>query len=905
VVVAPIGAGGMGEVYRARDTKLNRDVALKILPDAFANDPDRLARFTREAQTLAALNDPHIAHIHGLEEQNGVRALAMEFVDGEDLAERLTRGPIPLDESLAIAKQIVEGLEAAHDQGIIHRDLKPANIKLTPDGVIKILDFGLAKAIDPMASSPAAAALTHSPTITTPAAMTAAGMILGTAAYMAPEQAKGRPVDKRADVWAFGCVLFEMLTARRAFEGEDLTDVIAAVVRGEPDWTALPRETPEQIKLLLKRCLDKDRRSRIADVSTIRFLLTETLAPAAAAPAAAPAVTAKPRHRAHVPLAAVLGLTAGLLVATAAWAYVRSGDRPPQPMRFAIVPPPAQPLLTDFPDHDIAITPDGTHIVYRGGSSTQQAQLFVRAIDQLDARALPGIPPFIEPFVSPDGQWIAFFTGSTIMKVSITGGPPIVLCTYRGDPRGASWGPDGTIVFATSDSTIGLQSVPAGGGEPKTMSTPDRAHGEVDDVFPYVLPGGKAVLFTVTSTVSAVGQIGVLDLTTGQRKVLIRGGMQAHYVDPSSGSGPGYLVYAAGGTLRGVRFDLKRLEVISDPVPIVEQLMTASTGEANFALSKNGTLVYVPGGVGGGQSARRSLVWVDRKGKEEPIKAPPRAYMYPRISPDGTRVALDIRDQENDVWVWDLARETLTRLTFDPTQDRLGIWTPDGKRIIFSSERKGGASLFWQPADGTGTAEQLTTGSDTTVQFPGSVSPDGTRMVLREDGPKTGRDVSVLALDGKSKATPLIQTTFFEENPEISPDGHWLAYQSNDSGQDQIFVRPFPNVNGGRWQISTAGGTRPAWARNGKELFYLNPMRVLTTVPVKLTDTTFSAGNPSHVFETPYAVPQSARTYDVSPDGQRFLMIKDAEASAATTAPSGMVVVLNWFEELKARVPVK
>lgn len=443
-------------------------------------------------------------------------------------------------------------------------------------------------------------------------------------------------------------------------------------------------------------------------------------------------------------------------------------------------------------------------------------------------------------------------------------------------------------------------SVPAGGGDPKVLTKPDPAHGEADHVFPFVLPGGKAVLFTVTAQGQAAGQaensqIAVLDLKSGQRKILIRGGSHAEYVET------GHLVYAAAGSLRAVRFDLKALEVLSDAVPVVEQVMTVVSGEAQFTVSRTGTLVYVPGSVGGLQGPQLSLVWVNRQGREEPINAPPRAYMYPRLSPDGARVALDIRDQENDIWVWDLTRQTLTRLTFDPGLDRAPVWTPDGRRVIFSSQRGGvvgGGNVFWQLADGTGTVERLTTSPD--AQYPSSIAPDGTRVVFRGDGPKTGRDLSVVVLGSTPRAETLLQTTFNEENGEISPDGHWLAYQSNESGQEQIYVRPFPKVDAGRWQISPAGGSRPLWARSGRELFYLDANSVLTAVPVRTTPG-FSAGNPAKVFDTRYAVPQNARTYDVSPDGQRFLMIKDnATAGPASNAtPASMVVVLNWFEELK------
>ena len=745
-----------------------------------------------------------------------------------------------------------------------------------------------------------------SPTITTPA-MTQAGMILGTAAYMSPEQAKGRTVDKRSDVWAFGCVCFEMLTGTRAFEGEDVADTLANVLKREPDWTALPADVPDQIRLLIKRCLEKDRKARISDVGVARFLLTETMPTHAAA-----AVTATgPASRRRIVAAASVTLLVGAAVAAlATWALTRPAPATRQPMRFALVPPAAQALAINGTDRDLVLSPDGTHLVYVAGSDSH---LMVRAIDQLDAVPLRGITGARHPFLSPDGRWVGFFTGAggELRKVSIAGGPALPLCPITGGPRGASWGPDDTIVFATNDAT-GLLRVSAAGGEPKVLTTPDTAHGEVDHLFPSVLPSGRAVLFTITAAGPIDNaQVAVLDLTTGHYKTLIHGGSQAEYVDP------GYLVYAVAGTLRAVRFDAVKLEVLSDPVPVVDQVTTLVTGAAEYSVSRQGALVYVAGGATG---VARQLVWVTRQGHEDPIAAaPPRAYAYPRLSPDGTRVALDIRDQEQDIWIYDLARQTLTRLTDSPAVNVNPVWMPDSKRVIFGSARAGGQNLFWQAADNTGTVERLTTSPNT--QFPTSISPDGTRLIVQEVVPKTGRDLRVLQMEGPSSALragpstaigtsprqtePLVQTTFAEDNGEISPDGHWLAYQSNESGQNQISVRPFPNVDSGHWTISTSGGARPLWARSGKELFYLDGTNAVTAVPIQTTPT-FSVGNPTKLFDNGrYVAAGIGRSYDVSLDGQKFLMIKaTANGDQTSTSPS-MVVVLNWTEELKARVPTK
>jgi serine/threonine-protein kinase len=595
---------------------------------------------------------------------------------------------------------------------------------------------------------------------------------------------------------------------------------------------------------------------------------------------------------------------AGIGVAAAAfWAIAKLTPAPKlQPMRFAIVPSAAQPLIVSGFDRNLDVSPDGTHVVY----VTTQGQLMVRAIDQLEAEPLRGIEGARTPLFSPDGKWIGFFQGTTeLKKVSVSGGPAITLCRTGNAPRGASWGSDDTIVFATSDSSTGLLSVPAGGGDPTVLSKPDAAHGERDHVFPSWLPGGRAVLFTIAATGPIEdAQIAVLDLKTGQRRTLIRGGSHAVYVDPSTGSGQaGYLVYGVGGTLRAIRFDPARLEVLGDAVPVVEQVVMVGTGAAEFSVSRTGALVYVPGSAAGGGGAMRSLVLVGRNGREEAIKAPPRAYQFPRLSPDGTRLAVSINDKENDVWIWDFSHETLTPLTFDPALDHFPTWTPDGRRIVFVSTRAGVSNVFAQQADGTGTVERLTTSANS--QLAPSMSPDGTQIVVTEQAPKTGNDLTLIHV-GKPQSEPLVSTTFSEFLSEISPDGHWLAYVSNESGRNEIFVRPFPNVNGGRWQVSTAGGNRPAWARSGKELFYGAGDGSIMVVPVQ-AGSSFSYGNAVKLFEwRTLAAPGAGRTYDVSRDGQRFLMVKEAGGeNASAAASSNIVVVLNWTEELKARVPSK
>jgi eukaryotic-like serine/threonine-protein kinase len=778
---SPLGAGGMGEVYRPRDGRLNRDVAIKVLPDLFAHDPERLARFRREAQVLAALNHPNIAHIHGFEDSNGIHALVMELVDGPTLAERISEGPIPLVDALPLAKQIAQALEAAHDQGIIHRDLKPANIKVREDGTVKVLDFGLAKLAAPETSDAGAGAFGQSPTITSPAA-TLAGVILGTAAYMSPEQAKGRVADKRSDVWAFGAVLYEMLTGRRAFQGDDVSDTLASVLKSDPDWNALPAEVPLHLRTLLQRCLAKDRRLHVTDISTALFLMNESASLVSAAPVViGQPVSSLPRpplwRRLLMP--AVASIVIAAAVGTAVWLAMRPGAG--RVTRFALSPTGPAALSVDNQSIDLTITPDGTHIVYKGAGTTG-TRLFVQALEQLEPTVLAGPITPRAPFSSPDGQSIGFVDTSnarpTLKRVAITGGPALVLCGLDGASRGITWSGDDTIIFATSAPMTGLQRVSAAAGVPTVLTKPNHEAGESDHLWPQVLPGGKAVLFTITPISGGIdaSQVAVVDLGTLTQKILLRGGSQAHYV-PS-----GHLVYAAAGTLRAVAFDLNRLETIGAPVPVLSSVTTLPNGTAEFDIAADGTLVYVPGA---SVARARMLVWVDRQGHEEAIKAPARSYVHPRLSPDGTRVAVDIFDQENDIWVWEFARETLTRVTFDPGLDQLPVWMPDGRRVVFTSQAGGGfGSLFWQEVDGTGTPEPLTRSSN--AQRPSAVSADGTRVLFAEGRAASSADIMMLTLNKDRHVEPLLHTQYAELNGEISPDGRWLAYDSSDSGSSRF-----------------------------------------------------------------------------------------------------------------------
>jgi len=902
-VTALIGAGGMGEVYRARDTRLHRDVAIKVLPESFAGDPDRLARFQREAQVLASLNHPNIAIIHGLEESGGVRALVMELVDGDTLADRIARGPIPLDEALPIATQIVDALEAAHEAGVVHRDLKPANVKITPSGQVKVLDFGLAKLVDRQPqgghhvqdgrSVRLQPDLTEAPTITSPAMMTGIGMILGTAAYMSPGQARGKPVDKRADIWAFGCVLYEMLTGRRAFEDEDVSMTLSKVLQREPDFDALPTDTPASVRQALRLCLKKDPRQRVQAIGDVRLAMQgafEDVAPRSAESPAAPALQVWQRPLPAALVVAVVAAVTGLAV----WGAVRPDPPAPRLARFEIPLPASETLALAASDHDLAVSPDGTHVVYRV-SSAGRSFLAVRAIDELTTRPLQGTDNTVyAPFISPDGAWVGFSDegDGTLKRVSILGGPAVRICVTGAGAAGiagASWGEDGTIVFSTGTSG-GLRRVAAIGGEPEELTK--LASGQTQHAWPEMLPGGRALLFTILGGGIENAQIAVLDLETGQQKVLLPGGSYPRY------SSTGHIVYGIGGTLRAVPFDLERLEVTGTAVPVLDGVVTKASGAADFAVALDGALVYLSGEA---TTLRRRLVWVDRMGREELLPAPERTYFYPRISPDGTRVAVFIGDQEGDIWTWDFARQTLTRLTFDPAQDTYPLWMPDGRRLIFASARSGVENLFWQAADGAGAVERLTESPD--AQVPHAITPDGTRIVFREAATTTGNDLMLMPLQPPRRAQPLVQTMFNERNAEIGPDGRWLAYESNESGRLEIYVRPFPEVGGGRWQVSTGGGRTPLWSRNGQELFYLSLEGVVMGVRVQARSS-WSSSTPERVLQGQYfyAAPGVGRTFDIAPDGRRFLMIQGGSDAAA--APQNRIFfVQHWVEELKRLVP--
>jgi serine/threonine protein kinase len=900
-----LGAGGMGQVYRARDTKLNRDVALKVLPDVFTDDPKRLALFTREAHMLASLNHPGIGGIYGLEDTGAVHALVLELVDGPTLADRLERGPIPLDEALLIANQIAQALAAAHDRSIIHRDLKPANVKVQDDGTVKVLDFGLAShaewsptAVDGQQARGDSASTNNQGSrvdqLKSPA-VSQVGVVLGTAAYMSPEQVKGRALDKRSDVWAFGCLLYEMLTARRAFAGSDFDATLASVLKQDPEWQALPPDLPESIRTLLARCLTKDRRQRIADMAIVIYVLDEGGRPSSGTKGAA---LRSRVPRPHLAAAAMWLALGALLSGVVGWTILQPRTREtPGPTRLSLVTSAEQPLSFHGINTDIAISPDGGDVVYRSGNATEW-QLLVRPLRDLQARPLPNTTSGSAPFFSPDGKSIGFAGGAQLKRTAAGGGPATLICRIVGAAlRGAHWGPNDTVVFADSDPATGVLSVPASGGQPKVLTTPDAAQGERDHWFPFMLPNGRGVLFTIASDKPDAARIAVLDLRTGHRKTLIEGGSDARYVSS------GHLVYVAAGTLRAVRFDPATLDVLSDPVPVVDHVMARPGGAGNFAVSTNGTLIYVANDTGTQIWPSRSLVWVDRQGREQPIPAPPRAYASPRLSPDGTRIAMEIRDGEPTVWIYDLRRKNLQRVSTEAFVERNPLWTPDG-RLLVSSNRGGVPNVYRVAADGSGTAEPLT--SSKWGQYTSSISRNGSHLFLTQLSPYA--DITVFA--GAARALDVLIKN--GKSPEVSPSGRWLAYQAvyppPEARQiDEIYVRPFPNVEGDRVQVSIDGGTRPAWDPSGREMFYLDRRNRLTAVSVQARGSTLTVGVPKPLLESAYfadAGPAPGRPYDLSPDG-RFLMIKETATNDGRATRASITVVQNWFEELQRLVRPK
>ncbi len=875
-ITGKLGRGGMGEVYRADDTNLSRNVAIKVLPDEFAQDAERLARFQREAQALASLSHPNIATLYDLEESDRKRFIVMELVEGQTLAQRLQEGPIPVEEALEVCGQIAEGLEAAHEKGVVHRDLKPANVMITPGGKVKILDFGLALADQ---EQPSGAGETQT-------LLTRPGVVLGTTAYMSPEQAKGKPSGKRADIWAFGCILYECLTGRRAFDGETDTDCLASIIEGEPDWEILPAATPSKIKDLLHRCLHKDPGGRQHDIGDARIEIAE------AAQARSVPVAVRRPARVWILAAFLGGLVLAAAAALIAW-HLRQAPSPP--IVRSVVKIESQHWLgeAERPDRTaMAFSSEGQFLVYNAipenPGSQEKPQIYFRKMDQGNATPIAGTQGGICAFLSPDDQWIGFWEGHKLKKVPVGGGVPTTLCDAT-SPFGADWGQDNTIVFSPAVN-LGLSRISREGGKPEILTVPDKSRGEYGHRFPHFLPNGRGVLFTVRPLLyGREPSLALLDLRTQKWQVVMENAADGRYLRT------GHLVFLREGTLMGVAFDLDRLQVKGQPVPVVANVMEAPSDAGQYSVSNSGYLAYVPGGIV--PDRKDSLARLDQNGNVQPVADLRTSILGPRFSPDGQRIAYQTMGKAQRVWIYDLNRGVASQLT---AEGQVGFiaWTPDGKRLVFGWSNSGPENLYWQPVDGSSPMERLAASDN--FQSPGSFSPDGTTLAFVELHPENGWDI--LLLDMKSRRiTPFLNSQFAEIFPEISPDGRWLAYASNESGRREVWVRPFPGP-GSRWQISTQGGDEPIWGKDGTQLFYRQADQVW--VADVRSEGKFSAGKPRLLFEQRgFGGGFYIRSWDLWPDGRGFLMVKLEEKKLQPTTE--MILVQNWFDELRRLVPTR
>ena len=881
-IFSAIGAGGMGEVYRARDTRLDRIVAIKVLPTHLADRSELRERFEREARTIASLNHPHICTLFDIGEQDGIDYLVMEYLEGETLAHRLLKGPMPLPQVLQFAIEIADALDKAHRRGVTHRDLKPGNIMLTKTGT-KLLDFGLAKLKQEVA--PANVQLSQLPTANDP--LTAQGLIVGTLQYMAPEQLEGKDVDARTDIFAFGAVVYEMATGKRAFEGKSQASLIAAILdREPPPMSSLQPMTPPALDRVVKKCLAKEAENRWQTPKDLCDELkwiagdAQSLLPS---PGPAKAVRALGRR----PL--ILGLSALLLVAgiasIATWNLKPTSNPTKQVTRTVInLPPGDQLAIQNYYNPVLALSRDGTKLAYVATRGLTQ-QIYLRPMDSPEAKPIPDTDGAINPFFSPSGQWIGFFAGGKLKKVSVSGGAAITLADAA-VPRGASWASDSRIVFAPNVTGV-IEQVSDGGGAIRPLMRFNK--GEFSQRWPEFLPDGKTMLFGAGGGAGLNWEVAVKS-ATGERRKLVAGGLESRYA-PS-----GHLIYVQAGTLMAAPFDAQRLELTGTAIPVVENvLQSALTGASQYTISDTGLLAYIGGGV---QSARQAIVWVSRNGTQHPLTGTLRAFQSPRLSPDGRRVALHILEQDTDVWLYEPDRDTMTRLTFGGTANEWPVWTPDDKRIVFWSNRDGPFNLYWQLADGGGGPERLT--SSDYLQTPNSFSPDGQLLAFTQQNPTAGyeNEIWILRLSDH-KVEPFLRAPFNVTMPRFSPDGRWLAYASDESGRLEVYIQPYPGT-GGKSQISTEGGTEPVWNRNGRELFFRSgdKMRAVNIA----TESGFAAGKPKVLFSGEYVpAPFGTANYDVSPDGQSFLMIKPSKETQA--APTQINVVLNWFEELKQKVP--
>jgi serine/threonine-protein kinase len=886
-IVALLGAGGMGQVYRANDSRLKREVALKVLPDDVAGHPERLARFQREAEVLASLNHPNIAQVYGID----ATALVMELVEGEDLAQRLARGPIPLDDALPIAKQITEALESAHDAGIVHRDLKPANVKVRGDGTVKVLDFGLAKACDPSLAPSSAERVFSAPTMASPN-VTISGVILGTPAYMAPEQARGKPVDKRADIWAFGVLLYEMISGRRPFVGDTPSDTIASVLTGDVDLSAIPSTTPYSIRTLIERCLQRDPKVRLRDIGEARIVLA---APGEAARTSVSGPAQRVSWRAGRAWLPGAGLVATAIVFAAARPlWLRAPSATDGPILTLGIDAGGDTTVAgagfaglNWVGPAAVLSPDGRSLVFIArGPSGGRWQLFVRRLDQLDATPIAGTEGAYAPFVSPDGRSVAFFANGRLLKAALDGGTVTPICTVE-EGRGGAWSEDGTIVFAPRPDGP-LYRVSASGGEPSQATTLDAGAGEMTHRWPQFLPGGKTFLFTAHGNTGAAHEGRVIVQKERGRTLVQEGAIFGRYAQS------GHLLYVNGGKLFAAPFDPDRLQVNGRAVPMADDIATAViSGTAQYALSDTGALAYRRA-----RSAKRLLQWMDPSGQVQPVRNVSAEYQEARFSRDGTRLLLTIGDGgQSDIWSYDTASDTIKRLTFYADNDRSGIWSPDGTHFVYSSWQPdvGTFNLFLQSATGGGEPQRLTTSKN--IQTPTDWDPAGKNIVFTETRSDTGSDLMLLPIDiaanGVTKtgtAKELKMTPANEDSARFAPDGKWIAYTSDEAGRNEVYVELF--AGGGRWQVSTDGAEWIEWRRGG--LFYGLSEEVVMRVPYRVDGRTFAAEKP----ELWMRIPQGVLWVDPPMSGTRAATIRaDGKRSES------VVLVLNFFDELRRRAP--
>lgn len=882
-IVEHLGAGGMGTVYKATDTKLGRQVALKLLRPETIEDAEGIARFEREARTLASLNHPHIAAIYGFEEHDGVRFLALEYLPGPTLAERLRRGVLPIREAMSVSRQIAEALEAAHAKNIMHRDLKPANIKVSESGQVKVLDFGLAKSVErPREVSP------EGNTATMIEKLTQSMTIVGTAAYMSPEQACGKELDSRTDIWSFGCVLYETLTGKQTFRGKTVTEILAAVVEREPDWQALPAATPVPVRALLKRCLRKDPQTRLRDIGDAQIELEDLLA----APAQEDLARKETAITRRTAISALSGAAAGA-AATGIFAISRyRGATPRNLTRFAITIPDGEVLVPSF-NKRVAISPDGTRIAFNTNSPGLD-NFYLRSLSELESRRVKDVSGGAA-FFSPDGRWVGFFltkAPTCVRKLAVSGGAPVTVCASDSF-SGATWA-DGDIIYFVAENPGGIVSVPAAGGQPKEVVSIDFGKGERQHKYPCALSGGKAVLLTVTTADIATfdeAHVVVVSPETRQKKVLVEGGTHPRY-SPS-----GHLLYAHDGKIFAIRFDPKSLEATGQPFAVLEGVqMSRNTGVANYDVSASGDLAYIPGNCDGGA---RTLVWVDRNGRAEPAGLAAKSYLHPRLSPDGRRVAIEIEGPSHDLYVYDFGRGVLANITTDGVS-HWPLWSPDGTQLGYRSGPMGKFKLWLVPADRSRPPEQLpATGVSQSAE---SWSPDGRSIAYTAATLGVPPSIMVAHVEGGHQAEPFASGKAPQGSPKFSPDGRWLAYCSNETGKPQAYVQAFPGP-GPKIQISNDGGTDPVWKRSGGELFYRNGDSMMA-VAVS-TAPTFTAGRPQELWKGHYSHGMSSScgppgatssNYDVTADGKRFLMIKDDDQDRVTSKQ--IVVVQAWADEL-------